>query len=43
MIARFPGAATAGAAAHLTVLTPPGVLGHAVPDSASLKTAPKHK
>ena len=43
VIARFTGAATSGAAARLTVLTPPGVAGHAVPDSATLKAAPKHK
>jgi len=43
VIARVSGTAAAGAAAHLTVLTPPGVAGHAVPDSAALKTAPRHK
>lgn len=43
VIARFSGAATAGAAAHLTVLAPAGVTGHAVPDSASLKAAPRRK
>lgn len=40
VIARFGGAATAGALARLTVLTPAGVAGHAVPDSALLKAAP---
>lgn len=43
VIARFGGAATAGAAAHLTVLTPPGVAGRAVPDSAELKVAPRRR
>ena len=40
VIARLGGAAAPGGPAHLTVLTPPGVTGHAVPDSATLKRKP---
>ena len=40
VIARLGGAAGTGGAAHLTVLAPPGVAAHAVPDSATLKRKP---
>jgi len=40
VIARLGGAAAPGGAAHLTVLAPPGIAGHAVPDSATLKRKP---